>query len=539
MPKSGIAQRNRAWLVFLPLGIGAIAAALWGLSKTDPPSLNVATLVPRAVPLASGIYLLGRSAPSVVYAVSTSEGLVLIDSGLESNAENVMGQLSSLQLDVHQLRAILLTHVHGDHSLGAAHLRALTGAKVYAGRGDGKPLREGRPWEAFFSTFHMPHVNLHETPVDVELDGQEIIEFGDTRFVAIGAPGHTPGSVCYLLEREELRALFTGDVVQCLSPRPQRDLGTYAAYLPPRYRGNARDYLSTFQRLRALPAPDLVLPGHPSMDSDAQNPRITGERWRRLMDQGIHEMKQLLARFEVDGADFLDGGHKELLPGLHYLGDVEDSAVYCLDCPKGLFLFDAPGGRLLVDFLAARFQELRWKNRKVSAVFLTSASQQATAGLQELVSSAGCKVVVPKGGVDAVRRLCPPATEILIEDDVVDRGWLDVRMIPLSGRGLAPTAYELKWAGKTVLISGRIPMKLTAPSLSVPALRQLQRDVTSLEGNSADYLESLGELRRLTPDLWLPAVPLYGQNANLYDHDWATVIAENLRAIQNPAYFAE
>jgi hypothetical protein len=33
----------------------------------------------------------------------------------------------------------------------------------------------------------------------------------------------------------------------------------------------------------------------------------------------------------------------------------------------------------------------------------------------------------------------------------------------------------------------------------------------------------------VNPDLWLPAVPIHGQNANLYDQDWAKVVAQNLR----------
>jgi hypothetical protein len=46
-----------------------------------------------------------------------------------------------------------------------------------------------------------------------------------------------------------------------------------------------------------------------------------------------------------------------------------------------------------------------------------------------------------------------------------------------------------------------------------------------------DYLNSLDLLGGLKPDLWLPAVPLDGQNANLYDNQWAHIIAENRSVI--------
>jgi hypothetical protein len=41
------------------------------------------------------------------------------------------------------------------------------------------------------------------------------------------------------------------------------------------------------------------------------------------------------------------------------------------------------------------------------------------------------------------------------------------------------------------------------------------------------YLASVDRLGELKPDLWLPAVPTDGQNANLYDNEWQDIIADN------------
>jgi glyoxylase-like metal-dependent hydrolase (beta-lactamase superfamily II) len=368
----------------------------------------------------------------------------------------------------------------------------------------------------------MPQLDPHPTPVDVELVGDETIAFGPTRFEVLATPGHTPGSVCYLLKQEGLRILFTGDVVQNLSRPGGGNLGTYAAHLAPLFGGDARAYLASLRRLRALPLPDLVLPGHPRMDPSPQSPRLTTQSWHALLDTGIAELEQLLARYEADGAKFLDGTPRQLLPGLHYLGNVGSAAVYCLSTPKGLFLFDAPAGPALVDFLTQCFQKHRWQQRRLAAVLLTSADAEATAGLAALVRHTGCRVVVSGEGVKAVRHLCPDGTEVLSEEGLEKSGWFELDTVPLGGRGRAPLAYRLRWGGKTVLLSGRIPVKPSGPSLE-----QLHREVTGLGGSPAEYTKSLDRLAKVNPDLWLPAVPVHGQNANLYDRDWEEILERN------------
>ncbi len=511
-----------------------LAGWLWYSARVDASfsRARVSRLVRASVRVAPGLYMLGDLAPSAVYVIESSEGLILVDSGLDRDAGPLKAEMAKLGLDWNKVRAILLTHSHGDHAGGAQALRLATGARVYAGEGDVAVLAAGGPREAIFSTFYMPGREPHPTSVDVALSGDEMITLGDVRIRTIAAKGHTPGSMCYVLERRDFRALFAGDVIMMLrgddQPRTElgKPLGTYSAYLSSRYRGNAKDYLDTLHRLRQLPVPDLVLPGHPRAEVSPQSPCLSQEQWESLLDRGIADMETVLSRYAADGADFLDGVPKSLLPDMYYLGDFRGSAVYAFFASSKCFLVDAPGGPGFVEFVRSSLRRLGRESSDPTAVLLTSCGRSATAGLRELVEKCRTQVVASYDGVERLKESLPPGTTIITAEELPGKGWFPVVSIPLRGLGFAPAAYELVWSGKTVLFTGKIPVLVTQETG-----QGLIGDLTSSSGDIGDYTASIDELRPRKPDLWLPATPTNDQNANLYDLDWKHVIDDNVLLI--------
>ena len=137
---------------------------LWSSAGTDASfsKSKVSRLVRANVRLAPGLYMLGDLAPSAVYIIESSDGLILVDSGLDTEAALLKAEMAKLGLDWKRVRAILLTHSHGDHTGGAQALRLATGAKVYAGVGDVAVLAAGGPREAVFST--LLHARPSATP---------------------------------------------------------------------------------------------------------------------------------------------------------------------------------------------------------------------------------------------------------------------------------------------------------------------------------------------------------------------------------------
>ena len=152
-----------------------------------------------------------------VYAVDTGVGVVLIDAGVGPEGEDVLNQLNLAGFSPKDVRLILLTHGHADHSGNAAYLHEHTGAGVMAHPLCAKYVSEGDT-EAIALN---PAIRAGAYPADyvfracpVEpLEGETSFEVGDTRWKAIDTPGHCSGHMCYLMEADGKKYLFAGDSI--------------------------------------------------------------------------------------------------------------------------------------------------------------------------------------------------------------------------------------------------------------------------------------------------------------------------------------
>ena len=104
-----------------------------------------------------------------------------------------------------KLKKILLTHGHCDHIASAAEIAEKTGAKVYIHSADLEKLFDGEL--NLTEYFGLPSILPVSEPVPVE-DG-DIITQDELDFEVMNTPGHTRGSVCYILGDN----MFCGDTL--------------------------------------------------------------------------------------------------------------------------------------------------------------------------------------------------------------------------------------------------------------------------------------------------------------------------------------
>jgi len=171
------------------------------------------------------LYAIGRTS-TVVYAITTSDGIVLIDSGYAGQEESVLlTGLAELGLDPNNIEYVVIAHGHADHYGGAARLQSQYGARIVASSED---------WDLMEQA-----ARSGDTPAqpgrDVEAQDGQPIPLGETSITPVLIPGHTPGSLGLIFPVQDgddthVAALFGGTIL--LSGRiPDEGLEQYAQSL--------------------------------------------------------------------------------------------------------------------------------------------------------------------------------------------------------------------------------------------------------------------------------------------------------------------
>lgn len=134
----------------------------------------------------------------LIASTSSREALLIDPAGDE---EDLVRRVKEKGLD---LKYIINTHGHGDHTCGNAKVKMLTGAKIVMHPLDDRMFNspEGQRMSKAWGFDASP-------PSDLFIEDGEVFSMGDVSLKVIHTPGHSPGGICLLGEGN----IFTGDTL--------------------------------------------------------------------------------------------------------------------------------------------------------------------------------------------------------------------------------------------------------------------------------------------------------------------------------------
>ena len=224
-----------------------------------------------------------------VYLIDTGAGLILIDTGYEKTLCLVIDRIWRLGFDPKDIKKILLTHYHFDHTQGARMLSELSGAEIWL-----SPEDERKHLESEEVPFLMPVAPYRVTNF---YDDETPIELGRVSIRTERTPGHTLGATSFFFEDVDEE---TGERFYCATHGglgtgpmvPGSDWMRHEEVTPE----IALRFADDCERLAALPV-DINMASHLNQASIAENlpADLNNYRWF-VNDYSWHDM--LVSRAE-------------------------------------------------------------------------------------------------------------------------------------------------------------------------------------------------------------------------------------------------
>jgi metallo-beta-lactamase class B len=250
--------------------------------------------------VADNLYYVGTAGISA-WLITTPKGHIVIDGAMPTSAPLIQSSIRRLGFQPKDVKILLNTHAHFDHTGGLADLKRDTGARLLANPADRKALETGiyPGWE------EVRDLDFAPVKVDGDLKDGQAVRLGDAVLTPHFTPGHSPGCTTWTFRATDrgrpLDVLLYCSTSVAANRLVSRERG-------PQYPGIVEDYRNSFARLKTLKA-DVFLAPHgeqfgleakrAKLKSDGVNPFVDPEELARRVTASEADFSRELARQEA------------------------------------------------------------------------------------------------------------------------------------------------------------------------------------------------------------------------------------------------
>ncbi len=209
--------------------------------------------------IGSGQYGISSALDCHIYLIRYGKDCLIIDAGagkFDADSDIILNNIREEDISLESKFHILLTHAHPDHSGGGGVLKRKLGCRVYANKITAEIISRGDETElgldvAKRSGYYGDDYKFTPFSVDKILKSDSNLTIGGMKISCIFTPGHSPDAMCYLVEKDGKKLLFTADV-----------LNHGGKIIILNCRGfDLKEYRENIKKLSGIEA-DMLFPGH-------------------------------------------------------------------------------------------------------------------------------------------------------------------------------------------------------------------------------------------------------------------------------------
>ncbi|TGN88450.1 subclass B3 metallo-beta-lactamase [Bradyrhizobium yuanmingense] len=188
------------------------------------------------------------------YLITSPQGHILVDTVMPESTSQITTSIEKLGFKISDIKYLLNTHAHIDHTGGFAELKQASGAQMVAGEAD-KPLLEGGyyPGAQEEKALDFPPVKVDRTVRE-----GDTVAVGSVTLTARETPGHSPGCTSWAFSVKD------GDATRSVLIFCSGTVALNRLVGSPTYAGIVDDYRKTFARAKDMKV-DILLAPHPEM----------------------------------------------------------------------------------------------------------------------------------------------------------------------------------------------------------------------------------------------------------------------------------